>query len=86
MEEELLQFLPNLSRNLGQKAVLYAGSDDFVYFISKNRDVLSQYYHFLLPEHSLVEAVLDKRLTYELAVKSNIPCPKTFAIQDEAAS
>lgn len=83
MEEELLKFLMNLSRNLGQKAVLYAGSDDFVYFISKNRDVLSQYYKFLLPEHSLVEAVLDKRLTYELAVKSNIPCPKTFAIQDE---
>lgn len=83
MEEELLQFLTDLSQSLGQKAVLYAGSDDFVYFISKNRNVLSQYYKFLLPEQSLIEAVLDKRLTYELAVKSNIPCPKTFAIQDE---
>lgn len=82
-EDELLKFLANLSRNLGKKAVLYAGSDDFVYFISKNRYVLSQNYKFLLPEHSLVEAVLDKRLTYELAVKSNLPCPKTFAIQDE---
>ena len=88
MEDELLKFLAKLSRklsrNLGQKAVLYAGSDDFVYFISKNRYVLSKYYKFLLPEHSIIEAVLDKRLTYELAVKSNIPCPKTFAIQDEA--
>ncbi|MFD0824466.1 carboxylate--amine ligase [Neobacillus sp. M.A.Huq-85] len=82
-EDDLLKFLANLSRNLGKKALLYAGSDDFVYFISKNRYVLAQNYKFLLPEHSLVEAVLDKRLTYELAVQSNLPCPKTFSIQDE---
>ncbi|MBM7652294.1 carboxylate--amine ligase [Neobacillus cucumis] len=82
-EKELLQFLTNLALDFSQKPVLVAGSDDYVLFISKNRNVLSQNYRFLLPEHEIVEAVLDKRLTYELAKKWNIPCPKTFAIKDE---
>ena len=82
-EEQLIQFLIDVGQNLGEKAVILAGSDDYVYFISKNRDELSPYYDFLLPNHSLVEAVLDKRLTYELAVKHNIPSPKTFFIHNE---
>ena len=63
--------------------MLYAGSDDFVQFISNYRSLLLPYYQFLLPAASLVQAVLDKRLTYELAVKHNVPCPKIFAIDDE---
>ncbi|MGJ7923305.1 carbamoyl-phosphate synthase [Neobacillus sp. LXY-4] len=82
-EEELLQLLIISGQKFQQKAVLLAGSDDYVYFISKNRDQLSPYYHFLLPEHSLIEAVLDKRLTYELALKHDVPSPKTFSIQNE---
>lgn len=82
-EEELFQFLTSVAQNFVRKAVLYAGSDDFVHFISKHRNALSLYYRFLLPEHSLVEAVLDKRLTYELALKANVPCPETFSIHDE---
>jgi predicted ATP-grasp superfamily ATP-dependent carboligase len=82
-EKELFQFLTDLGKKFGEKPVLYAGSDDFVHFISKHRTILYGYYHFLLPEQSLVEAVLDKKLTYELAVKHNVPCPKIFAIHDE---
>lgn len=82
-QEELLSFLISLGERFSKKAVLYAGSDDFVYFISKYRTSLSNFYTFLMPEHSLIEAVLDKRLTYELALKHNIPCPKTFVIHQE---
>src|SRR4051794_40921299 len=66
-EQELLQFLINLGRGFREKPVLYAGSDDFVHFISNHRNILYRYYRFLLPAQSLVKAVLDKRLTYELA-------------------
>ena len=82
-ERELLAFLMQLGKRLGGKAVLYAGSDDFVQFISKYRDNLSRCYLFLLPAPSIVEAVLDKRLTYELAVKHNVPCPKVLVLQNE---
>ncbi|MGA9175258.1 MAG: carbamoyl-phosphate synthase [Thermoactinomyces sp.] len=79
-EKEMLFFLTQLGRSLAKKAVLYAGSDDFVYFISKNREELAPYYFFLLPEHSLVEAVLDKICTYQLACERNVPSPKTFVV------
>ena len=83
-EGELLQFLLELSRKFPGKAVLFAGADDYVSFISKNRDALSEHYHFLLPEPSMIEAVLDKRSTYELALKHNIPCPKTLIVGKES--
>ncbi|SFD45293.1 Predicted ATP-dependent carboligase, ATP-grasp superfamily [Bacillus sp. OV194] len=82
-EEKLLEHLTRLGQTFEEKAILYAGSDDYVRFISKYRDQLFLYYLFLLPDHSLVEAVLDKRLTYDLSVKYNVPCPKTFIIDDE---
>ncbi len=82
-EQKMLIFLITLGKTFNKKPVLFAGSDDFVHFISKRRTLLNRYYRFLLPEQSLVEAVLDKRLTYELAVKHNVPCPKVVAIDDE---
>ena len=79
-EGALLQLLLELRHKFTRKAVLFAGADDYVAFISKNRDVLSEHYHFLLPEPSMIDAVLDKRSTYELALKHNIPCPKTLIV------
>lgn len=79
-ERELLHFLLELRSKFSRKAVLFAGSDDYVAFISKNRVALSEHYHFLMPEESLVEGVLDKRLTHELAVRHDVPCPSTFFV------
>ena len=79
-ERDLLQFLLELRNKFSRKAVLFAGSDDYVSFISRNRGALSAHYHFLLPEESLIEAVLDKRLTHELAAKHDVPCPKTLIV------
>lgn len=79
-EADLLQFLLKFGARFSDKPVLYAGSDDFVYFISKHRSILYRYYRFLLPLHSLVESVLDKTKTYDLALAHHIPCPKTFTI------
>ncbi|TYR80641.1 carbamoyl-phosphate synthase [Priestia megaterium] len=83
-EKELLSFLINLAKKLDFKPVLYAGADDYVVFISKNRTELSQYFLFLFPEHSTIEQVLDKNKAYELALKHNIPCPKTYIVEEES--
>lgn len=80
-EKELLTFLIHLAKELKLKPVLCTGADDYVVFISKYRAELSDYYLFLFPEHSLIETILDKHKMYELAVKHNIPCPKTYVIE-----
>jgi D-aspartate ligase len=81
-EQELLAFLLNLGKGFKQKAVLCTGADDYVVFVSKYREELSASYVFLLPEHELIEAVLDKYTMYELAIKHNIPCPTTYIIKE----
>lgn len=82
-ESDLLALLIKLSERLPKTPVLYAGSDEFVYFISKHGKELSNYYNFLLPEHNLIEAVLDKRLTAQLAEKHQIPSPKTLIVNNK---
>ncbi|WP_408607163.1 carboxylate--amine ligase [Lottiidibacillus patelloidae] len=83
-EENLLTFLVELAKKFEQKPVLYAGADDYVVFISKYRKTLSNYYLFLFPEHQLIEDLLDKKRTFDLAVKYNIPTAKTFFVNDES--
>ncbi|MFE3893001.1 carbamoyl-phosphate synthase [Priestia sp. YIM B13446] len=82
-EKKLLDFLINLSKEVGSKPILYTGADDYVQFISKNRDELLKYFLFLFPGDSLIEQVLDKNKTYELAIKHNIPCPRTYVIDNK---
>ncbi|GGE72080.1 carbamoyl-phosphate synthase [Priestia taiwanensis] len=83
-EEALLTFLLNLGKSFERKAVLCTGADDYVVFVSKYRNELADYYLFLLPEHELIEAVLDKYTMHELATMHNIPCPKTYIIKEQA--
>ncbi|UII58256.1 carbamoyl-phosphate synthase (plasmid) [Cytobacillus spongiae] len=82
-ETELLSFLKDVAMQLEDKPVLYAGADDYVVFISKFRDQLSQYYLFLYPDHSLIMDLLDKKKTYELALKHHVPTAKTFFVENE---
>lgn len=82
-EKKLLNFLIDLSKKVGSKPVLYTGADDYVQFISRNRDELLKYFLFLFPDDSLIEQVLDKNKTYELAIKHNIPCPRTYVIDNK---
>src|SRR5699024_12411847 len=82
-EVELRQFLIDFGKKLTEKPVLYAGSDDFVHLMSKYRNEICRYYRFLLPETSVDEAVLDKRLTYDLAVRHHVTCPKVIVNHDE---
>lgn len=83
-EQELLDFLLSFQQKLMQKPVLFAGSDDFILFISKHREKLREHFLFLFPDHTLIEAVLDKSLTHKLALSHNVDAPKTFLLNEEA--
>ncbi|HZG70795.1 MAG TPA: hypothetical protein VEY51_04585, partial [Chondromyces sp.] len=82
-QEELLSFLINEAKKFDKKPVLYTGSDDYVLFLSAYRDELAKHFLFLLPDHSLIENVLDKKKSYELAVKHGIPTPTTYFVDNE---
>ncbi len=79
-EEKLLSVLINLSNTLKTNPILYAGSDDFVFFISKHRSLLAEHYHFLMPDHQTIEDVLNKQRTAILTELHQIPSPKTYIV------
>ena len=68
-----------------QNGVTYIASDDdqLVLKVSRNREVLSQYFSFMLPDHEIVQSVVDKTLFSSLANTYGLPVPKTFALRSQ---
>jgi predicted ATP-grasp superfamily ATP-dependent carboligase len=80
--ESLIESLVSLGKSLDQKAVLIPCRDPSVYVISRLRKELEPYYHFLLPEHEVVETLIDKEGFSKLASKEGFQIPKTHVIQN----
>lgn len=75
--EELLQTLEVIGNQLEQKAVLVPCEDWNVLNVSRHRDQLKKWYHFILPDPSVVELIFDKVSFYSYAQKMDIPIPHT---------
>ncbi|EIT86219.1 hypothetical protein A374_06456 [Fictibacillus macauensis ZFHKF-1] len=84
-EQALLDFLITLAKSKEHKPVLYTGADDYVTFMAKFRQELLHYYLFILPSDELIETLIDKEKTYQLALRHQIPVPKTVKIPSEEA-
>jgi len=72
--EELRAF----GKSAGRKMVFLSDDDRAVLSFSQYRDELKEYFYFNLPDHELVEAILDKRKFGLLADRLRLAVPKTF--------
>lgn len=73
-----VQTLSDIGRQLTQKAVLFATSDLQVLLMSEHRDLLTEYYSFILPQHDIVELLMNKKLFYDFALTKGFSVPKTY--------
>ena len=73
-----LQKLFDFSENIQGKAVLLATSDLYVNFISRYRDELSSNFLFNIPDHQLLEQIVDKRKQYDLAKKFDLASSQSY--------
>ncbi len=62
---------PNLS-------ILFPCSDEFVLFVSRNRDALKKSYLFLLPEHAFLETLINKDSQSTIVQTLGIPVPNSI--------
>jgi D-aspartate ligase len=60
--------------------ILYACSDEYVLFISQYRDILQLTYKLLLPDHSLIESIIDKHKQIQLIKNLGIYVPHTYFV------
>lgn len=79
---ELVRF----GSSLPEPPVLFADNDDDLLFVSRNRERLSSCFRFSLPSPELLEDLVDKRRFAALAMRMNLPTPKTHAIAKGCAT
>lgn len=69
--------LVSLGRSLNQKLPLLSDDDRVVLTVSRNREELSQFFYFNLPDKEIVEDILDKERYASLAQRLKLPVPWT---------
>lgn len=62
--------------------VIFPNSDEAVYILSRNKDILKNYYKIPTPPWGVIRNVYIKKNTYQIAEKNGIPIPKTYYPQN----
>lgn len=83
-EGRYLDFLIDFGRRLPTKAVLYPTGDPTVVLLSRERQALAPYYHFVMPDHGTVLRLLTKTGLDAVAREHSIPAPRTVTPADRA--
>jgi D-aspartate ligase len=73
-----IEQLVSVGPQFKEKPVLFTTDDKVLLSVSRHREILSNYYRFLLPGKELAEDLADKRRFAKLAEKHGLPVPQTF--------
>jgi D-aspartate ligase len=78
----LIRTLDAVGQSLEQKAVLVPCTDPIVLTLSRNRSRLEPWYHLVLPDHDVVEKLMDKIGFATYAQEQGLPIPQTFFLRN----
>jgi len=81
---ELIATLRELGPTLPAKAVVYPCHDQCVAIISSNRQQLDDWYHVVMADADVMEAMMNKERFYALAKACGVPCPQTLLLENRA--
>jgi D-aspartate ligase len=74
-DDDLINALAKLGPTLNQKAILFPCTDLSVLSISLHRGEIDRWYHVVLPEHDVVELLMDKVRFHFHAEQCGLPVP-----------
>jgi D-aspartate ligase len=77
-----LELLLKVGEKLPEKGALYACSDMFVLFVSRNRRALSEQFKFTISPEEVLEGMINKRRLYDEAERIGTPYSRTFYPND----
>jgi len=81
----LVDKLIHFARGQPQKPVLFYEGDWDLLLISRNRDRLASYFHFVVPDGTLVEDLVDKARFRTLARTLGLPVPPSTQVHTASA-
>ncbi len=81
-EHNLILTLIDFGKNQKSKPVIFLASDTDLQIISKNRNRISDYYHFSLPPNEMIENLLRKENFINLACKHGFDIPHSVKVSN----
>ena len=72
---EVLRILVAAARRRAAKPVLIPASDEYVFFVNKNRRVLQDYFLFMLPDALMTDNLLNKKQQLDMARRLGLETP-----------
>lgn len=82
--DALIDLLMQIGPQFEQKPVLVPCEDWNVKNVSRHRDLLKQYYQFILPDADMIDMVFNKMQFYQFAREHDFPIPQTFIVTNRA--
>ena len=82
--EDLVEALVRLGPELDERAALFPCTDLSVLLISRHRERLAPWFHIALPDHAVVEMLMDKVSFLRHALDNGLPIPGTVIIENRA--
>jgi D-aspartate ligase len=82
--QALIPVLVELASKLGTPAVLCPCTDAAVLVLSEHRDKLQAGFHLALPDHDVVQMLIDKVRFVQFAGEHDLAIPQTFLLRDQA--
>ncbi len=84
-EEDTVEALLELAQIIGQPAVLFSTGDVTTLPISRNRNILTKHYKFLIPEQDILEKLVSKKGLSEILEERGLPgaCSKVIMNEDQ---
>lgn len=79
--ERMVEVLEEIGHGLGEPAVLFPCTDSTVMVLSRHRDRLSGHYRLLLPDHAVVESLMNKMSFVTFAQEHDLPIPRTVVLR-----
>jgi len=79
--EELIKLLEKIGPQLKKKAVIIPCQDLNVQVISLHRERLLKWFHIMLPEHEIIEKLLNKANFYDHVLKEKLPLSTTYILE-----
>jgi predicted ATP-grasp superfamily ATP-dependent carboligase len=83
-ENERLKFFINLGQRLKSRAVILPTFDPNVLFLSRNREILEEYFLFILPPHDLLKSITSKLDLIEIAKRHKIALPASIPVNNQS--
>jgi len=79
--DELLEHLKKIGQRAACRPVVFPTSDDYVLFVSRNREELGKDFEIIMADQKVQESLVSKSRLHEIAIHAGIPVPQTYIIK-----